>query len=74
MRQVQRYCEVIADLKSRDLRRTVEGMYHAVAAGMGNMKANVFEDYIEKICPSEKMSSKKSLEIMKSEGLPVEER
>ncbi|QGH73029.1 MAG: hypothetical protein [Siphoviridae sp. ctCJE6] len=49
-------------------------MYHAVAAGMGNMKANVFEDYIEKICPSEKMSSKKSLEIMKSEGLPVEER
>lgn len=71
--QIKRYYETISEAKKAEHARMVEGVFHATAAAMGNIKTEDFNKYLNIFYDAPKKTAKEIINEMKMSDLPIEE-
>ena len=72
--QIKRYYETIFEAKKHDFVLSVQGMFYACAAAQGSIKQDKFSEFLSMFEPYRKVDVNRSIEKMKVEGLPVEDK
>ena len=73
MQQIERYYEVLQYEKIKDLQNMGMVVGNAVAYGEGHLKGEKFAEFIKNLDPRTKKDVNNNIELMKQQGLPIED-
>lgn len=71
--QIKRYYDTIFEAKKYDFLMFASSVFYASATAQGTMKPERFQDFLNMFEPYKRINVKKSIELMKKDGLPIEE-